>query len=348
MEAAYEKAGMKLTHLIGPKTGHSIHPDVAKEIEARLAEWAAVPFEKRAALQHVEFVTYSLLYPVFESGWIDRLYEHWEPAQITQQIDSNGALVITTSNIMAFSIISPLRGWNRDRQRVIIDGQQFKLDLQPTSPPWTQFARSNNAWSPVNPKQSASIIDGKKNRQTCGPIDHAFMDSFIFVKPSRQCAHPAVQQWVDAEMNRAITQWRRQFRGDARVKLDTEVTEEDVKTANLVLWGDRKSNAWIEKVADRLPITWDDSAIAVDKQKFDAENHALIAIYPNPLNASRYIVLNSGFTYREYDYLNNARQTPKLPDWAVVDLSTPPNSRWPGKIVAADFFDEEWRLKPTK
>jgi hypothetical protein len=34
-----------------------------------------------------------------------------------------------------------------------------------------------------------------------------------------------------------------------------------------------------------------------------------------------------------------------LPDWAVVDLSTPPNSVWPGKIVDADFFDEQWKLK---
>jgi len=67
--------------------------------------------------------------------------------------------------------------------------------------------------------------------------------------------------------------------------------------------------------------------------------------YPNPLNPKRYVVLNSGFTFRDYDYLNNARQVPKLPDWAVADVATPPDSRWPGKVVAADFFDEEWKLK---
>ncbi|MEZ6050528.1 MAG: hypothetical protein R3C02_03935 [Planctomycetaceae bacterium] len=56
-------------------------------------------------------------------------------------------------------------------------------------------------------------------------------------------------------------------------------------------------------------------------------------------------MLNSSFTYREYDYLNNARQTPKLPDWAIVDLRVPPDSRWPGKIIDADFFDEKWELQ---
>jgi hypothetical protein len=66
-------------------------------------------------------------------------------------------------------------------------------------------------------------------------------------------------------------------------------------------------------------------------------------IYPNRLIGwTRYIVLNSGFTFREYDYLNNARQTPKLPDWAVVDITLPATSRAPGRIAAAGFFDERW------
>ncbi len=80
-------------------------------------------------------------------------------------------------------------------------------------------------------------------------------------------------------------------------------------------------------------------------QKVDAAHHAPMMIYPNPLNPSRYVVLNSGFTFREYDYLNNARQVPKLPDFAVIDVSTPPNSRFPGKVVRAGFFDENWALQ---
>ena len=68
-------------------------------------------------------------------------------------------------------------------------------------------------------------------------------------------------------------------------------------------------------------------------------------IYPNPLNPRRYVVLNSGFTYRDYDYLNNARQVPKLPDWAVIDIRTPPDMRYPGKVVAADFFGEHWQVR---
>jgi hypothetical protein len=59
-------------------------------------------------------------------------------------------------------------------------------------------------------------------------------------------------------------------------------------------------------------------------------------------------VLNSGFTFREYDYLNNARQVPKLPDYAVIDITSPRTSRAPGGIATAGFFDERWQLAPEQ
>ena len=55
----------------------------------------------------------------------------------------------------------------------------------------------------------------------------------------------------------------------------------------------------------------------------------------------------SGFTFRDYDYLNNARQVSKLPDYAIIDVNTPANSRYPGKVVRAGLFDERWKLQPN-
>ena len=64
----------------------------------------------------------------------------------------------------------------------------------------------------------------------------------------------------------------------------------------------------------------------------------------NPLNPKRYVVLNSGFTFRE-DNASNARQTPKLPDWAIVDITVPPSPLRVGRVVNAGFFGEQWELK---
>jgi len=70
-------------------------------------------------------------------------------------------------------------------------------------------------------------------------------------------------------------------------------------------------------------------------------------IYPNPLNPKKYVVINSGITFREYAEPNNSLQVAYLPDYAVVDLTTPPDARWPGKIAAAGFFGEKWELLPN-
>jgi hypothetical protein len=115
-----------------------------------------------------------------------------------------------------------------------------------------------------------------------------------------------------------------------------------------VLWGDPSSNAILKRIADKLPIKWTAEGVEVGGKKYAADSNVPVLIYPNPLNPAKYVVLNSGFTYREYDYLNNARQVPKLPDWAIVDLSVAPNAMAPGKIVAADFFDESWKIKAAK
>ena len=93
-----------------------------------------------------------------------------------------------------------------------------------------------------------------------------------------------------------------------------------------------------------LPLKWGPEGMVFGGQQFDPQQHVPVLIFPNPLNPKRYVVLNSGFTYREYDYLNNARQVPKLPDYAVLDIRKPANSRFPGGIVRAGFFGEKWEV----
>ncbi len=80
----------------------------------------------------------------------------------------------------------------------------------------------------------------------------------------------------------------------------------------------------------------------VNGQAFSADRHVPVLIYPNPLNPRKYVVLNSGHTFREADSLNNARQTPKLPDYAVVDVQTPPTKLGWGTLPKAGFFGERW------
>jgi hypothetical protein len=174
------------------------------------------------------------------------------------------------------------------------------------------------------------------------------MDSFLYVAPTGQPFNAKVGGWAKSEMERGAREWRRQFRGDAPTKTDAQVKDEDIAKSNLILWGDPSSNAVLAKIVAKLPIQWTADKLVVDGKTYSSADHAPILIYPNPLNPQKYVVINSSFTYREYDYLNNARQVAKLPDWAVVDLKVAPDAIAPGAIPAAGFFDEAWQFRASK
>ena len=59
-----------------------------------------------------------------------------------------------------------------------------------------------------------------------------------------------------AGLRRFAHEWARYMRGDLPVKDDTEVTADDVRTKNLILFGDPGSNVWIRKALPNLPVTW--------------------------------------------------------------------------------------------
>src|SRR5262249_32069647 len=159
---------------------------------------------------------------------------------------------------------------------------------------------------------------------------------FLMVKPTGNPLNEKVGAWASKEMTHAVDHWRKQFRGEARVKDDADVTDADVAAHNLVLWGDPSSNKVLAKGAAKLPVRWDAQGVVVGAKTYGADHHVPVLICPNPLNPKRYVVVNSGFTFREYDYLNNARQVPKLPDYAVIDVDVPASARFPGGVVTAE------------
>ena len=205
-------------------------------------------------------------------------------------------------------------------------------------------ASKNQSWKTKPPITTA---DGqiRKMPYVCGPIDHAFMDSFIFVKPTGAPLNSKLGEWTQRELAHATKQWRAIFRGDAPSVDDSKLTDAQIKGSNLVLWGDPSSNAVLKKIADKLPVKWTKDGLEFGGKKYYAATHMPILIFPNPLNPRRYVVLNSGFTFsRACASGTNSLQTPKLPDWAIVDTTVLPDDKFPGKIVDAGFFDEQWRF----
>ncbi len=344
MAKAFEAEGLELVHLVGPGTGHSYHPVTKAELN-RLIDLLAEKGRPRVP-PRVRFVTYSLRYD--RSYWvkIDGMEEHWKKASVDAELGRGAAdLSVRTANVSAFTLTfgpGDCPFVFSTRPTIQIDGAVVKA-----KPP-----RSDHSWSASFVKTAKGWQVGSRDTKTLakrhglqGPIDDAFLDSFLMVRPTGKPMHEATGKWVTAEMAFAVDQWRKHFRGDARVQNDSVITEDDMAKHNLVLWGDPSSNAVLKKILDKLPIQWDAKTLTVGKTTGPSASHMALLIYPNPLNPAKYVVLNSGFTFREFAHLNNARQVPKLPDWAVIDVRTPPTTEWPGKVVDAAFFDERWKLK---
>jgi len=348
MAKTLEGEGIELLHIIGPKTAHAIHASSKVEIEERMKALAKEGRESHPP--SIEFTTYTLRYNRHSWLTIDGLREHWAKAHVSAQIWHPYKVSIQPDDGVTDLTVSFTSGQaafiEKGVGEVQVEGFVFDQLPKPRSDRSFTFSvhRVGDEW-----RKGKRPLNGlRKSHGLQGPIDDAFLDRFIFVKPTGKPWHELSEKWSAAELERAIEHWRRHFRGIAQVKDDTAITPEDIASANLILWGDPSSNAVLKQIADKLPIGWTAEQITVGDQKFAGDKHALVAVYPNPLNPNRYVVLNSGFTFRDYAYLNNARQVPMLPDWAVIDLATPPNSIWPGKIADADFFDEAWQLKTSE
>jgi len=348
MAKALEKEGIRLVHIIGPKTPHRYHLAAKEEINRRIDLLAERGRER--PLPTIKFTTWTLRY--HRAGWIqiDGLHRHWEKATVTAD-NTGGGITLRTQNVDALSIVMEPGDFlapstAEGKAAIDIDEQQLAGPPMMSDRSWAvHLQKEGDTWKAVDKVDDGTL---RKRHGLQGPIDDAFMNSFLMVRPTGTPLNDKVGAWTKTEMTHAIEHWRKQFRGDARVTNDNEVSPDDIAKHNLVLWGDPSSNQVLAKIAAKLPISWDAKGVWVGDKSYDPGHHVPVLIYPNPLNPHKYVVINSGFTYREYDYLNNARQVPKLPDFAVVDIDTPPSSRWPGKIVAAGFFGEQWELPAEK
>ena len=150
-----------------------------------------------------------------------------------------------------------------------------------------------------------------------GPIDDAFAESFLCVRPTGATSKAAHQ--YAANHARPVSPGVCQVDAPRRVKDNAQVTPADIASHHLILFGDPGSNKILGQIADRLPIRWAEDAIAMGGQKFGAADHVLVMIYPNPLNPARYVVINSGHTFHEKEFRgSNALLFPRLGDYAVL------------------------------
>ena len=197
MEVALEKVGIEMTHIIGPDTAHKIHADSKVEVEARMASLAAIA--EAEVPETIHFRTLTLRYNRMHWISVQGLQQHWKLASVDAEIDDH-EIEIETENVTALKLqfaAGEFPDQTNGPVHVLIDGDEivganvksdrsFEMSLTKTADGWKQAV-------------DISIVqEGLKKRPGLqGPIDDAFMDSFVFVLPSGESADSVVQKWIE-------------------------------------------------------------------------------------------------------------------------------------------------------
>ena len=325
MKERAAEEGVPITVVIGPKTEHKYHPDSFAEI-MRLLSTA----KREPQAPQIKFTTYTLKYNQCKWVTVDALEEHYRRTDVLADTAGPG-ITVTTKNVAALTL-SPLP----EGPPLKIDGQNVAFAIRDL-PSRLSLEKVGGKWQVAKAARPGAL---RKQHNLQGPIDDAFMRSFVVVKGTGTAWSPALQSYSDATIGRFQSEWRLGFRGELPVREDRALTEADWKSSNLVLFGDPGSNSALAKVVAKLPIRWTREGVEVNGKKYGTDAIPVL-VYPNPLNPERYVVINSGHTWTAKEIrASNVQLFPRLPDWAVLKVG----SAQP-EVLAADYFDENWRFK---
>ncbi|MCE9530143.1 MAG: hypothetical protein K8T89_03250 [Planctomycetes bacterium] len=322
-----------MTHLIGPGLAHAFPAEWQKKAEEEYVKYAGPAKGRAAGRKEIRFTTYTLKYPKCDWVVIEQLEKHYELASVDAKREGD-TLTVATKNIARLFIDLPAFG-EGSYKTIVLDG--VKLESSATG----KYVHEKGKWAAaVTPPVGLVKEPGSQ-----GPIDDAFTTAFLCVKGSGTAWNDGLNKAAEAQLQRFEREWDKWMRGKLVIKTDKEVTEEDIKNKNLILFGDPGSNTLIAKTLPKLPLTWTKDLVVLGTQKYDAAKDLPMLIYPNPLNPRRYVVFNSGHTFHEEEFRGtNALLFPRLGDYAVVRPAPTTKDAAAFEVIHSGIFDESWKV----
>lgn len=316
--------GTPAIFLISKQTAHGTSPEVRQHLDAFLKEYGD---RGQISPDHIRFLTYTTRYNRDYWVTLDELGKHYERAEIDAwRNDSRKQYQITTKNLTRLV----LRETDHAAE-IQIDGQALRVKPAPE----IALEKSSSGWRQARSGKPAGL---HKVHALQGPIDDAFLDPFLLVRPTGAPWNEAVNQQALRTLARFDRLYAKWFRAHPRTMDDKDVTEADFGKYNVVLFGDPGSNRWIAKINGKLPVRWTREAVSLGEQKFAAAEHFPALVYPNPLSPSHYVVLNSGLTIDDREYRGDYGM-PKMGDFAVLKVK---EGAEVGEVAYAGLFDESW------
>jgi predicted esterase len=153
-----------------------------------------------------------------------------------------------------------------------------------------------------------------------------------------------IKKLVNRKAQEFINYWKNWQKYEPRIFKDTELSEADMKKYSLILFGSAEANLVTKKLSDKIPLKISSEEIEITGKKFPAKNACITMIYPNPLNAERYVLVigatsSSGMFFSDNTYPDD--------DFVIQDGAIPNSylGRTKEKLsIAHGSFDYNWQI----
>jgi len=227
-------------------------------------------------------------------------------SRITAEVMDN-KIVIAEKNVDSFTVF--LNNELLDRSRILfeINGTKIFFNFKSNGP--VSFSKRKDRFRISKPKF--------QNNQ--GPMMKIYEFPFYIVYSTQ-----------NKEIGRITKDQARMFssiftvnaNGFAPIIADTEITPEIEKEHNLIIFGNTMNNSFLKKYGKKLPVTFDDVSVKIEKKGIMEDNCAIAFIYKNPVNPDRRILVFSGTDITTQNIANSftpLHSGAGLPDYIIFD-----------------------------
>lgn len=240
--------------------------------------------------EEINFSTSKMLYN--KSFWINiNAINFPDTAQIYAKIRCN-TLSIKKTNVLNYSIDLKTLPYKKDKILKIVDNGKVVFK-----------GITNDSVLYFGPTIEKSEL--LKNGNIAGPFSHVFVQKFIIVRGTIGSKTETTK--LETISNTLVTYWMERYFVPCKTKKDIDITEEDMREANLILLGNSESNLVFNKLRDLLPVKITNKDIQIDEKKtLKGDKLCFYMIYPNPMNKNKYVAI---IGYNNRDYISLGTET---------------------------------------
>jgi len=321
--------------------GHSYKAYEDIEELRMILDWAKT---KRRNLwpKRVRYATWNLTW--HRAYWlsIERMTTALLPAQVDAEVRAGNRVEVKAWNVAAYRLLLGERLVDPGKPLTVVTNGAtsysgpFRKDLlvEVVKPPAGKFLKTPAAPGGITAQYDASTYGMRRG----GGLIIADR-RWLWVKPTGG----------DEKTRKLLAKWYPSW-----AKPDTDVTDEDIATRNLLLLGGPEVNRLTARVAADLPVKFARGRFVVGEDVYDQPTNCVKFIHPNPLNPRRYVMVhafNDAEACARHRFFGLGKESAwkfRLGDCVVLGVPSRPGG-WSVRMRAPAFeqvhyvFDSDWR-----